>query len=799
MFERRLAQALESAILLSGGAAHAPLLRGFEQAVSTLLDADPALAALWERVRAGPEPGAVGSFVERMRRSETAWRAARPAVEIWLHHAQLVAMGSGEHTNALSDSAQVWGANVQAREIHGGIHLHGLPDAAPRGAPTPRQLPATSAHFVGRDADLSELDDNRAAHRPGAPQLIVVSGPPGVGKSTLVARWLGGIAQEFPDGQLFADLGGHGPEGLADPGDVLGRFLRSLGAASVPGGLAEKAALWRSLTSTVRLAILLDDAFTAAQVRPLLPGSASCLVVVTSRRRLTGLALEGAVSHQLGALDPDTAMELLSRGGGGARVADDRQAARNVVDLCARLPLAICLAAAHLAVRPKKPLATMAEHLSDGGTLFDTLTADGEGAVRAALDASYRSLPTEAAALYRVLGLLPATSLEGGLIAALAEPAGPRAARGVDALLEASLLEQLLEDDTYRFHDLVRAHARERADAESPPEDRELVLRRFVGWCLARADAADQLITPSHHVPRDPRQPTPDPAGFRTAREALAWLTRQLGSLMAAVRHCAAAGWHTECWQLVDAMHPVFTRLRPTEQRIEAHELGAAAARADGADWGLGRMLTSGGAAFRDAGRHQEAARWYQEALTLAVDSGDQRQRAQAYQGLGNARLRLGELPAARDLLERALALRAEIGYQRGVALSRVSLAEVAMAEQGHDQAVALLGQARRELLAVRDAHDAARALALLGFAHGQLGERRAAEEALWQALGEFEAVGSAPWRARTWEMLGQVAERHGATEEAAQRYERSRTLYEPLSVRDTDRLTERLAALRSG
>lgn len=346
------------------------------------------------------------------------------------------------HGNAIGGAAQLWGPTVQARDVQGGVHFHHSPAPASQRPPTPRQLPPVSPHFVGREEEVSALDRQRAGHPSGVPQVIVVSGPAGIGKTTLASRWVGGLAAEFPDGQLYADLAGHGPSGPQRPGEILEPFLRALGVDGIPSGTAEQIALWRSFTAGLRLAVLLDNALTAAQVRPLLPGTADSLTVVTSRRQLTGLVVDGAVLHQVGPLEPAAAVELLDRGG-GRRVTQDPEAAQQVVKLCARLPLAVCLAAAQLAARPRQPLAAMAATLSRGHGPLDALRVEGEAAIRLALDESYRLLPPEAARAYRRLSLVPVSRIDRGMAAAACGLTTGEADGILDVLVETNLLQDL--------------------------------------------------------------------------------------------------------------------------------------------------------------------------------------------------------------------------------------------------------------------------------------------------------------------------------------------------------------------
>ncbi|MGV4927954.1 tetratricopeptide repeat protein [Streptomyces sp. BHT-5-2] len=713
---------------------------------------------------------------------------------------------SFDAVNTIGGSAQVTGPTLQSREVHGDVHLHQVTmSPAENRLPVPRQLLAGPPHFTGRDGDLAALDGLLAEGRQaGTPFVVVVSGSAGVGKTALASRWLGRLSEggAFPDGQLYVDLRGHSPDAPARPGEVLGQFLRAYGIDRIPAELAEQAALWRSATAGLRVAVMLDNALSAAQVRPLLTGAAGGLVVVTSRRRLTSLGVDGAAFHQLGLLEGASAVELLARRIGVQRVDRERAEAREVAALCAGLPLALCLAAARLAARPQQPLAAMVGTLGAGGGALTALRAEGERAVRTVLDESYRALPPDAARAYRCLGLAPVVMFDRRVAACACgvtpEEIGPL----LDELVENNLVEDLPSDridgtERFRMHDLVRAHADETAAGADSPNQRQAVVRRVTDLYLATATAAEALLTPSHR--RLSRtydfEPEPPPV-FDDEAAALDWLDSERSNLMAMVRIAAESGWDSTAWQLVDAMFPLFLRLRPYDLWIEAHEIGLAAARRDGDREGESRMLTSGGVGLRNAGHHDTAVEWFTQALDEARGSGDRRAEAQALHGLGQSHLLAGRGERAGSYFTAALALREEIGHHRGAALTRLSLGELALAAGRPADAIELLARAREELLARCDPYDAARALALLGRAHGRVpGGLALATRLLDQALGEFTVTGSVHWQARVWEFLGQTAEEHGHALRARDCYERSLALYEPVSESDARRLRARLPA----
>ena len=690
---------------------------------------------------------------------------------------------------------QVRGPVVQARDITGGFHVH---QPVTRERMIPRQLPPTPASFTNRFDDLRALDALRSEREPSVGQVIVLSGPGGVGKTALVSRWLRGREEEFPDGQLYVDLGCHSLREPPSLGEVLGYLLRALGRTVEPAALAERAALWRSVTADLRFAVMVDSASTAAEVRALLPNAPGSLVVAVSRHRLSGLAVDGAKFRQLGVLDERAAAELFSRGVGRVRAEREGSAVREIVSLCAGLPLAICLAAARLASRPGQPVASVANALSSGVGPLEALKAEGAPTVQAVLDESYRALTPDVARVYRCLGLLPAALFDAALVSAACGLPNSEAERLLDALVEVSLLE-MAGADSYRFHDLVRLHAVQQGKAEETISARAETLRRHVDWCLAMATAAEERLTPSHRtLERTYRFPPSFVASFADERAALAWLETHKQSLMATVRRAAEAGWDAAAWQLVDAMWPMFLRLRLYDSWIEAHEIGLGAARRSQDAAGQARMLTSGGIGLRSSGRYDEATDWFSQALDQARLEGNLRDEAQALNGLGSSHRGAGRVAQAEECYSGALLLREAIGYRRGAALSRLRLGELALNQGSFEQAIDYLGRAHADLAAEHDTYDATRARSLLGFALAQQGQREAGIRELNLALAEFDASGSSFWRARTQEMLGQIAEQEGDVAAARGFYGSSMQTYASINPMDRRRAEERLHNLES-
>ncbi|HZM75090.1 MAG TPA: BTAD domain-containing putative transcriptional regulator [Candidatus Limnocylindrales bacterium] len=411
--------------------------------------------------------------------------------------------------------------------------------AAGPAMPVPAQLPAQVADFTGRAADLSALDAVAAKGIGEAVMISVIAGTAGVGKTALAVHWAHRVAHRFPDGQLFLNLRGHASAAPVRPIEALAQFLRVLGVPpeSVPVELEEAAGLYRTLLASRRILVILDNAGTAEQIRPLLPGAPTCLVVVTSRDRLDGLvARDGARRLTLDALRPDEAVNLLSRVVGDDRVGAQPDAAAALAHACAYLPLALRVAAAHLAADQHRDLVGYVAEMS-GDRALDTLriATDDDSAVRAAFDLSYGVLPAPVKRLFRLLGVVPGPDVTASAVAALAGTTVAQAAPMLDRLAAAHLVDQHLPG-RFTLHDLLRLYAKDRVTQE--PE-RRAALDRLLDWYLCAARAAVAELSPVRQR-RDARPAPPPPAGppapsFHQPADALDWLNAERLNLIAAV------------------------------------------------------------------------------------------------------------------------------------------------------------------------------------------------------------------------------------------------------------------------
>jgi tetratricopeptide (TPR) repeat protein len=687
-------------------------------------------------------------------------------------------------------SGTVNGPSVQAGTIRGDVHIH-QPATQPALLPLPGQLPPPGP-LTDRGAERRAMDAARAS------RVIVVTGPPGIGKTALAVSWAHGVRVGFPDGALLADLRGHAPGGPATAGEALGRFLRALGVDTrhVPADLDELTGLYRSVMAGRRMLVVLDDALSAAQVLPLLPSGPQSVAVVTSRRRLSSLAAHGAHIVQLDRLGAGAALELLSRTIGGDRARAEPGAARELAELCGRLPLALRVAGARLAARPRWPVSEMTAAMSAEQERLAALTTEDDMAVRSALDLSYSALPPSAARMYRLVGLFPGTWFGSGLAAAAAAVPLAEARRLLGMLADASLLDDDARDQ-YRFHDLTRLHAREMAGQDESAGARDEAVRRTLDWYLATAGGASLAVTPYRaqgDLLLSVRCPPAEPARFDSAAPALDWLDRELPNVLAAARQAVGAGQFTVAWQLADAMWPVFLFRGRHAERLQFDRLGLAAARAGGDAVGEAKMLYRLGTAVLDDGQHDQAEAYIRQALA-------------AWQRLGRpdkvagSLRRLGYVATARSLpgeavtwFTRALAAYRQDGDDRHVAVTLSNLGDALTGAGRAQDAITALNEARALLADSPDPHSQARVLTRLGRAHDLAGHPETGAAHLHEALSIMQEIGSARGEADALTALGDIASHTGQQEEARTRYDQARRVVASLRSPQAARASEHLA-----
>jgi tetratricopeptide (TPR) repeat protein len=536
----------------------------------------------------------------------------------------------------------------------------------PRQWPLPAQLPHDVRGFTGRDSDLAALHKLVSAANDAAVTTCVISGPAGVGKTALAVHFGHQVAGRFPDGQIYIDLYGFHPHRAALGRDeALGQLLRALDVdpQRIPADIDAQTALYRSLTASRRLLIVLDNAATADQVRPLLPGSAACIVLITSRNRMPGLVVrDEAYPVSLAVLNAGDARALLAGAVGRDRIEAEPDAADEVARLCGYLPLALRVVAARLSMYRHYThaytytLADLAGQLAVERDRLDLLAVDDDetGAVRSALSWSYSALDSEAARVFRLLGLHTGPDFSVAAVAALTGTAYEEAHAVLGLLTSRNLLDQTARD-RYRLHDLTRLYAAELASADKSSRDGAEAVARLMQWYLRTADAAGSVLLPNmRRVPIDPPEDMCGPLELETPREALAWCETEITNLVAITEHAAEIQENVVAWKIPMALWAFFTIRKRWNQWVTTTQIGLTAARRGQDQLGEAHMLTSLAYAYHDLQRFDDAIDHYQRALAAWAAIDDSWGRAAALTLFGTTHHELGRFDAAIDSFERA-------------------------------------------------------------------------------------------------------------------------------------------------
>ncbi|MER7279636.1 tetratricopeptide repeat protein [Dactylosporangium sp. NPDC000244] len=703
--------------------------------------------------------------------------------------------GATHHSNRLEASNSP-GDVVQARDVHGGVHFHRseVPSEAVFTV-TPSQLPGDVRGFVNRHLELAALTrivmDDR--DEPLAAPVIVITGTAGVGKTSLALHWAHTVRHHFPDGQLYVNLRGYDPGLPVTPEHVLDRFLRDLGvpANAIPMHLEDRAALYRSLLATRNMLVLLDNAATAGQVRPLLPGTAGSLAMVTSRSRLSGLvARDGAFRLGLDVLLEDDAVALLGTVTARYRGRDQRHELVELARLCARLPLALRIAAERAASRPMMALDELIADLRDESALWDALTAEGEDdpdAVRTVFAWSYRALPEPAARLFRLLGLHPGNDFGLPAAAALAGADTRQVRRHLDVLVGAHLLEQPAPG-RYQFHDLLRAYALDQVRHLESSDTRIEVLRRVLGWYLHTADGAQTRIAPFDGY--DVTEPVPAdvvPLEFDTYESALRWYQTEAPNLVGATRAAAEAGQHATAWRLAAVLRGIYMHQNAFEDWLITSRIGVDSADRDNHRNGQAEALESLGRAYFQSRRLDDAETSHRAALAIRKTIGNRFGEAVSINALGLICLRRRRLAAARSYFEQGRAIFHDLGERRWEVLMRSNLAEALCELRQPHPAVEILHEALPVFRELGDRASEGNALFHLCWAQRQLGDTTSARACIDQALVIAEDDENPVWQAHWLVELGNVQRAAGQPAEASVSCQRAASIQRRLGDRSRE------------
>ncbi|GIJ51766.1 SARP family transcriptional regulator [Virgisporangium aliadipatigenens] len=682
-------------------------------------------------------------------------------------------------------------------------------DVAPREAeqaaqaPRPAQLPARPPTFVGRDAELAVLDAlaarTAAEGAEGAGAVGAITGTAGVGKTALAVHWSHRAAERFPDGQLYVDLHGFEPSGThVSAGEAVRGFLDALGVSGprVPDGEAAQAALYRTLLSGRRMLVVLDNARDAAHVRPLLPGSGTCMVLVTSRDELTGLvAVADARPLPMKLFSSSEATDLLTRRIGKERVTAEPDAVDAIVRRCAGLPLALAITAARAATRPGFDLSSLAGELRDAngfpaGPLSGT---DPATDIASVFDWSYRTLRPEAARLFRLIGVHPGTDVTAAAAASLAGVGVEESERLLRDLARGHLVAEPVPG-RFAAHDLLRAYAAHLAHAHEPPAERTNAVRRVLDHYLRTAHAATLLLNPRRDaVPLVEPLPGVIPQVLCTTDAALRWFTEEHDTLLAAVTAAADLGLDAHAWQLAWAYAPILDRRGYWRDWIAVQEVALDAARRLGDLRGQADGHRHLAGALGRLGRYDEASAHYTRALELYQELADGTGEANMLINLSWVFEQQGRHRDALAATLRSLDIFRAAGNRTGEAVALNATGwHLAHLEEFAD-AADYCGRALALHEALENPVGAGNTFDSLGFIRHRLGDLDGAAEAYARSLEIFRRVGDRYSEACAMAHIGDVLYAAGTPVAARNAWRDALAVFERFSPRDAERIRVKL------
>jgi tetratricopeptide (TPR) repeat protein len=768
--------------------------------------------------------------------------AQYPLDETLVGHQMIALYGSGRPADALSLYRETRQRMVDEQgtdpgaalaELHQRIlcrdpRLAARPAARRPGlARLPETLPPQTAEFVGRSEELAQL----ASGLGQTPRVLVIEGTPGVGKSAFAVQAARMVADHYPDGMLYLNLESHHPGSASlDSAAALHRLLEMIGvpASQVPEAFGDRAALWHAQLSRRRAVVILDDAASQDQVRPLVPAAGRCLILITARRGLPGL--DGARALTLDALSPEEAVTLFTRiaGPGTARDEDEISTA---VRLCGRLPLAIQLTAGRLARDYPRKLADLVGELSQTPAPLDG-PGEANPEVMSAVDLSYRGLDPCHQRLFRQLGINPCTYVSPHGAAAMSGCTLEEAEKALTALLDQHLVIRTAAGQ-YRFHDLIREFAVARADHEDRPVEQRMAVSRLLNYYLCTADKADRLLHPFRHRMKvsvtDP--PAVCPA-LRSHDDASTWLDLEWRNVLLAAQHAGRHEWNRQCADLIhvlagfveiggywdeaiaahtlalQACRDLGDRARVAQASLELSgvslqtgrqeaaialaEEAAAIYRLQADQRGLGGALDQIGLVNQRAGRSREALAYFREAGTLYSEAGDPHGMASTLSHAGIACWHLGHYPDAMRHLRDALSLYRDGGDPRGEAKTLNNLGKIQLHCGCHREALDSFHSSLEIFSTIGGAQNQAILYHNIGNVYGYQGSHQNALAAYRRALAIYRGLGDLPDEANVLNDIGAIYQRAESSDEALIYYQKSRSIAEEIG-----NLSEQVIALR--
>ena len=558
------------------------------------------------------------------------------------------------------------------------------------------------------------------------------------------------------------NLRGYDPGPPMTPDEALDAFLWSLGVPPerLPRERGGKIGLYRTLLDGRRVLVLLDNANSAEQVRPLLPSSPGCFVIVTSRSRLSGLiARDGAQRITLDTLPSVEATALLSNIVGADRVSAEPDFATLIAHRCVNLPLAIRIVAERAVINSHATLADLANNLGEESRRLDFLASpdDEMTAVRTVFSWSYRSLPPEAARTFRLLGLHAGPDISYAAAAALIGSSPDQAQMHLNLLTNAHLLQESAPG-RYQFHDLLRGYAAERAAIEESEGSRSEALRRLVGWFLCAMDAADRMLDPNRNtIPLSTTEAAWQPPNFSTHRQARDWCDAEHANIVSAVRQAADVGDNAVAWKLCIASSSLFVQRGFFSDWVNTHLAGLRAARLLGDRYGEGRILNGLGGAYRALQQHHAALDYLQQALSLFRETGDRREEGMALTNMGATLADLHRFEEVPACIDQALTICRETGDRRGEGIALYYIGAACWTVKRSEEAIGHLKHALTISREMGDLRHTGYILANLGAIYRDLSRFAEAIESFQGALSRYREIGDPQGEASILMALGDV------------------------------------------
>jgi DNA-binding SARP family transcriptional activator/tetratricopeptide (TPR) repeat protein len=728
-------------------------------------------AAILERVGCELELGRHADLVGELHHL----LAQYPLDETFVVHQMTALYRSGRPTDALSLYRETRGRLVDEQGTEPGPVLSELhqrilgrdPELAvgpsgrrSGGAAPPDTLPPETAEFVGREKELELL----TGEHDGSPQIVVIVGLPGVGKTALAVRAARMVSEQYPDGTFYLDLHSHDPANPAlDPAEALGRLLQMLSvpATQIPDPIDERAALWRADLSRRRAVVVLDDVAGHDQIRPLLPTGGRSLILITTPRRLPDS--DGTRTLALDALPVDQAVTLFRQTAGEGDVEDTDQVAA-AVGLCGRLPLAIQLAAGRIA-QDSPGLDRLIEELSQSPAWLGSPGAASPEVI-AAFDLSYRALEPDHQRFFRRLGISPCACLSLPAAAALGGCTLAEAEKALTTLLDGHLLARAPHGQ-FRFHDLIRGYAAVRAARDDPEAEHRQAVGRLLDYYLHTADRADRVLHPfRHRTPVPVTQPPAADLALGSPEDAARWLESQWRNILEAARYAGSHEWKQKCADLIHVMADFVEIKAYWDEAIAAHTLALEASRDLADPPRIARASLALSAVRQQTGQHEAALALAQEAAAIYRSLADRRGEAESLDQIGLAYQRTARSREALAYFQEAEILFHAVADERGVA-NALSHSGIACWHLGrYDEANERLGDALKRYRHIGDLRGEAKALNNLGRMHLYNGHHREALDAYEESLQIFREIGGTQNEAILHQNIGSVYHYEGNYED---------------------------------